>query len=272
MSQGTIIVIVCVCLFPVFLLGGISLAYFLKRNYLGIRNVKWMKLSAYIAAPAPEMVTWLLNRFSFYQSLDRTYQYRLANRMKIFLLDLNFEEEGVKATEELKWILAATCAQITIGLERPWLKKNKRFIFTDQTSEYKKGLVRINAQELREGFYNGQDGVNDGIKLVFFALEYENRFREEEDFAELWSDTWYRVWLRATKDELQRLSALGFSSNRTGVSIDLNEFQHITIVYFFEMPEKLKQRHPNLYQATRKLMNWDPINKRKLEVRKLDDH
>jgi len=259
MSQGTIILIVCVCLFPVFLLGGISLAYYLNRNYLGIRNIKWTMLSAYVASPAPEMIAWLSHRFPFYSSLDRQYQNRLANRMKIFLLDLNFEEEGVKATEELKWILAATCAQITIGLDRPWLKKNKRFIFTDQACEYRKGVVKINANELREGFYNGQDGLNEGIKQVFFALEYENRFREGEDYSELWSDTWYRMWLRATKEELQRFSALGFSTSRTGVTIDLNEFQHITIAYFFEMPEKLRQRHPDLYQATRKLMNWDPI-------------
>ena len=119
-----------------------------------------------------------------------------------------------------------------------------------------RGVVILSKPSLLEGFSESPHGENVGVH------EFTHLVEEQEAESGLPSDVppeIARQWVEYVARELAHPS-----NQRNGISdyayTNDREFLAVVSEYFFESPEKLKTRDPNLYDLLRRLFHQDPVN------------
>ena len=192
--------------------------------------------------------------------LKRTYNFRRLKR---------FHFQGLEANEEIAILISAAAVQVSFGLKKYHLP-----FFTD-IYVLSDAYQTINAKELYighvsptgiyiswkhfvQGFTDYSDGFNVALHEMAHALHHENFIKEtgidwdfRQDFDRLPS-TYGPLVTKAIVEKKSYLRGYAFTN--------FQEFWAVSVEYFFENPQGLKDNLPQLYAILCDTLNQDPLH------------
>ena len=177
---------------------------------------------------------WLEAHVPFYRALDAAERRRFERDVQFFLAEQRFEGVGVEVTDELRLAVAAGAALLLHG--RPdweWPARRTILFYAD----------RFDADYFEDeaGEFDGMAHAQGPIILSAKAVE----------------EGWAEAWRRLIRQEMVKVRQ-GRSLLRRYAATNAAEFFAVAVENFFERPELLAHRHPELFAALRAFFNLDP--------------
>ena len=223
-----------------------------------------------------EYCTILNEKVLFFQKLNTSDKIKFETRMSEFLSTVSIT--GIDTTvEALDTVLVAASAIIPIFAFSNWRYNNLNEVllypqsFNEQfnlTSEQDKpiiGMVGTGAMHrvmilskpaLREGFSNKLDKNNTGVNEFVHLIDKSDG--ETDGVPENLLDKQYILpWINLIHENLKEILADKSDINPYGATNKV-EFFAVVSEYFFERPDTLKIKHPQLYQLLEKIFKQNP--------------
>jgi Mlc titration factor MtfA (ptsG expression regulator) len=229
-----------------------------------------------VAEPIPISYKQLLQQHvDYYQKLDVADQHRFEGVISDFIANVRIEGVGLEVSD-LDRVLVAASAVIPIFGYQEWRYQNltnvilypdtfnNDFQFEGESrnimgmvgSGYMNGQMLLSRAALVQGFssqsgkhntgihefvhlLDKSDGATDGVPEYMMAHEYAS------------------PWLRMMHQEINRIEK-GHSDIDPYAATNEAEFLAVVSEYFFEKPEQLQQKHPELYEQLSRLFSQDP--------------
>ncbi|RYE33242.1 MAG: zinc-dependent peptidase [Sphingobacteriaceae bacterium] len=217
----------------------------------------------------------LAEHVAFYQKLSPTQQQNFLLRMEGFLQETKIEGVGL-ALEDLDKVLIAASAIIPIFGFKDWRYTNLTSIIlypdTFNNDFQFEGGKREIAGMVGSGFMNGQMLLSRAaLRKGFSALAGENNTAIHEfvhlldkgDGAtdglpeQLIPHEYAAPWVKLMHQEIKKIEA-GKSEIDVYASTNEAEFFAVAAEYFFEKPEKFRQKHPELYELLCRIFLQNP--------------
>jgi Mlc titration factor MtfA (ptsG expression regulator) len=251
------------------------MAKFLQRFFDWIFNDK----ASYNAAPEPELLIPRENANAYAAIISRVMPYfgklgdankqRFLKRVYNFKKGKSFHFQGLNPSEEVEILVSAAAVQVSFGL------KNYRLPFFKEIYILSDAYQAINAKEMFighvsptgiyiswkhfvQGFANYNDGVNVALHEMAHALHHENFIQEtgidwdfRQDFDKL-PAIFGPLMTQAIVDRRSYLRGYAFTN--------FHEFWAVSVEYFFENPQELKDNLPQLYAILCDTLNQDPLH------------
>ncbi|WP_158827256.1 zinc-dependent peptidase [Mucilaginibacter lacusdianchii] len=217
----------------------------------------------------------LQQQVAYYQKLDAASQARFQGLVAEFIQTVRIEGVGLEV-DDLDRLLVASSAVIPIFGYQEWRYKNltnvilypdtfnNDFQFEGESrnimgmvgSGYMNGQMLLSRAALLKGFssqsgkqntgihefvhlLDGADGATDGVPEYLLAHEYA------------------QPWLRMMHQEINRIEK-GHSDIDPYAATNEAEFLAVAAEYFFEKPEQLQQKHPEMYEQLCRLFAQNP--------------
>lgn len=220
-------------------------------------------------SPDPELEAFLEINIPYFRNLTEKKQEVFSRRVRHFIRSKTFEtREGLELTDEMMQIIASSAIKLTFGLRRYLLDSfDKIIIFPDHfysgflRSEVKGetiglGYILFSWKDFRAGDEITNDKVNLGIHEFTHALSYE----AEDDNVDNYFCTHYNEFIEFTvQEEIQHklkdkniIRDYGFSNE--------HEFFSVITEVFFENPQDLNEKSPDLYRRLAIMYNQDPLD------------
>lgn len=208
---------------------------------------------------------------AYYKVLSVEDQQKFERMLVRFMYSKRFIARGVPAiTDEMKVLVSATAIQLTFGLPEIYLANfDKILIYPDEYYSHvnkryhlgevnpRAGIIVLSWKAFVQGYGNLTDSFNLGIHELAHAIHFENRiFNEEFDFLD-----------KEAVEELNKITAREVKLIRYNpekhflrkyAGTNEYEFFAVSLEYFFEQPNKMKQAIPDLYHTLKRLLNQDP--------------
>ncbi|HOP28014.1 MAG TPA: zinc-dependent peptidase [Spirochaetota bacterium] len=242
---------------------------------------KYRKRKRIAAAPFPEeWKTILSDLVIFYKQLGDDDKYLFEKKVQIFLDEkiITGIETGVDDSTRL---LIASAAVIPVFRISDWEynslgeilvypdRFNSDYSFTDDERNILGMVVSntssliISKKELFKGF-SAMDGSNTAIHEFMHKIDEEDGEIDGLPVLMLNSKN-IEEWKKARETEIGLIRS-GHSDMNPYALSGHAEFLAVSGEYFFESPEKLKKRNPELYRIMRILFNQDPASLIKSET------
>ncbi|MEO7307465.1 MAG: M90 family metallopeptidase [Ferruginibacter sp.] len=228
-----------------------------------------------VTDPIPvQLIKILEEEVPFYQQLDKTKQTEFEERAADFLTQVKIT--GVKTTvEEIDRVLIAASAIIPIFNFPGWKyhNLNEVLLYPDsfdhefqQQGEGRNilGMVGSGAMnqvmilsqfELRQAFSNETGKNNTAIHEFVHLLDKSDG--EIDGLPEALLDKKYiRPWLQLMRQKITEIYENDSDINHYGATNEA-EFFAVVSEYFFERPDLLKEKHPELYVLLSRIFNPD---------------
>lgn len=212
---------------------------------------------------------FLQTRFTYYKSLSPKGSRKFFKR---FCYILNNKEitgaEGFSVTDEMRYYIAACWVQITFGLDRykmpnyELIKLYESTFYSRKADAEVKGLTTATVlffswADFLDGYENTTDNYNVGIhefSHAFLISTFKNG-----DF-DVGFSSYIDQWFEATKVEFENLSE-GIPSHLRGyAAVNNYEFFSVCMENFFETPQVLKEKLPDIFYHLCYLLNQNPLN------------
>jgi MtfA peptidase len=216
-----------------------------------------------------DYATLISRVFPYFDKLNDANKQRFLKRVYNFRKAKSFHFHGLKPSEEIAILVSAAAVQVSFGL--------KRYRFSFFTSIYilSDAYQALNAKELFighvsptgiyiswkhfvEGFYNYSDAMNVALHEMAHALHHENFIQEtgidwdfRQDFDKLPS-IYGPLMTQAIVERRSYLRGYAFTN--------FHEFWAVSVEYFFENPQGLKDNLPQLYAILCATLNQDPLH------------
>ena len=218
---------------------------------------------------SPEAARWLRAEFPFYRFLE---QARLERDIKILLAEWTFEGVAdVEVTDALKTAVAAGAALLLHG--RPdweWPARHAILFYPDCFDDtyaageegefdgmaHAQGPVIFVAESVRQGWKHPADGHNVVLHEMAHLLDYESAFADGAP--SLVASESLKAWRELVRREIRRIR-IGRSMLRRYAARDPAELFAVAVENFFERPERMAERHPELFAALRNIFRIDPL-------------
>ncbi len=250
-------------------LGGAWLYRFLTRH---IRQRAMIR-----QAPFPtEWERILEQHVSFYQRLSLPDQNRFREEVHIFLREKRIT--GIRTSvDDTVRVLVAASAIIPIFGFPGWEWEHVREILIYPTSfdeGYQMGsgqehpisgmvgtgamnrMMILSKPDVLQGFQRPSHGHNVGIHEFTHLLDKADGTVDGVPEIALPSRA-IRPWLNLVKNEMDKIRQGHSDINPYGLTNEA-EFFAVVSEYFFEKPEKMKQKHPALYSMLKQIFRQDP--------------
>jgi Mlc titration factor MtfA (ptsG expression regulator) len=236
------------------------------------------------AQPFPPAWRECLERwFPLFAKLPKADQDELQGHIQVFLAEKNFEGcGGLKITEEMKVIIAAQACLLLLHRETDYYSRLHSILVYPSTYVAKEldysGHVVIaqDSDRLGESWHTGAVvlawdsartgamGTNDGQNVVFH--EFAHQLDQEDGHADgapiLAQRTRYAQWARVLGREFKQLCDDAASDRKTLLdhygAKNPAEFFAVATECFFEKPQKLRHKHPELYEELKEFYRQDP--------------
>ena len=270
----------CLCLSLLFIARGRSVVLFLLLIWGGGVLYFLFFLGRYFRREriaktglASGVKTVLAEKVSFYSGLSRKDKKEYESNIAIFLAEHRITGiDGVEITDEIKALVAATAVRLTF--RRPgWEYHNFGEIliypsgfaadgsystksgggFTAAGLVHSQGGVILSLPHLIRSFEHSNDGFNVGYHEFAHVLDG----RRPDGIPDELSLGSYRPWAEAMQAEFQRVHS-HHSILRDYAGTNPAEFFACAVEYFFEKPEKMKERAPEVYTQLSAFFNQDP--------------
>jgi Mlc titration factor MtfA (ptsG expression regulator) len=255
--------------------------------FLIIRNVakggemKWV-------SPTEEFpVSWriyLRGNVAFYNALTAEEQLSFEQRVQEFLLNCRITGVGVPVDDEDKLLVAASAIIPIFGFKewRYWnlfevlvypKSFNEEFEFagTDKSilgmvgTGYMDGKMILSKEALHFGFKNESDKRNTAIHEFVHLIDKMDA--NIDGIPKVLLEKQYVIpWMELMKKETQQIILNKSDINPYGATNN-EEFFAVTSEYFFERPQLLEQKHPELYDLLAGMFKHDVSERRLVKAK-----
>jgi len=231
----------------------------------------------------PAYRTILKRQVTYYQNLSEADKAKFEQRMDDFLNDVHIEGVGTEITD-LDRVLIAAGAVIPIFGFPDWKYKNltnvilypdtfdQEFQFEGENrnilgmvgSGYMNGQMLLSRAALIQGFSKSAGQGNTAIHEFVHLLDKSDG--ETDGIPANFMERAYAIpWLKMMHSEMHRIAAGKSDINPYGLTNEA-EFLAVAAEYFFEKPDQLKHKHPEIYAALSKVFGQDPAKGTEFET------
>lgn len=232
----------------------------------------------------------LLNNIAFFRGLDKSKRQQFENDVRAFLDEVRIT--GVDTTvDNLDRILVACSAVIPVFAFPDWRYTNLEEVLlysdtfnsgfqtegTDRSimgmvgSGYMEGKMLLSKHALQQGFKNDSDKNNTAIHEFVHLIDKSDG--ATDGIPELLLSKQYTLpWLDMTFQKMQEILKDKSDINPYGTTSKA-EFFAVVAEYFFERPDLLQQKHPELYHLLHQIFKQDPavvLQKEKAKIGRND--
>ncbi len=213
---------------------------------------------------------WLTTHVPFYRALDAAGRRRFERDVQFFLAEQRFEGVGIEVTDELRLAVAAGAALLLHG-RSDWEWPARRTILfyadrfdadylEDEAGEFDgmahaQGPIILSAKAVTEGWAVPNDGSNVVLHELAHVFDFGNL--DADGMPTLLDPASAEAWRRLIRREMVKVRQ-GRSLLRRYAATNAAEFFAVAVENFFERPELLAHRHPELFAALRAFFNLDP--------------
>jgi len=227
--------------------------------------------------------TILSEKVSFYQKLIAEDKAKFEQSIDKFLADVHIEGVGTEITD-VDRVLIASGAIIPIFGFPDWKYKNltniilypdtfdQEFQFEGENrnilgmvgSGYMNGQMLLSRAALLKGFSGSAGQGNTAIHEFVHLLDKSDG--DTDGIPTNFMEQAYVVpWLKMMHQEMHRIAAGKSDFNPYGLTNEA-EFLAVAAEYFFEKPDQLKHKHPELYEVLSKIFGQDPATNTAFEI------
>ncbi len=216
----------------------------------------------------PSQVSILENEFDFYKRLNTREKLQFHHRVARFISEKRFiGRDGLVVTEQIEVLVAAVGCMLSFG------RKNFEYslienvlIYPDEFysaindahhkgefNPHGKALV-LSWKDFEIGYQIENDNRNLGIHEFMHAMQLEaikSRDLDSTRFAKQFQNILKRLTHQEVKDKLDETRYF-----RAYAFTNQYEFMAVLAEYFFESPKDFKSHFPEIYNYTKKLLNF----------------
>ena len=252
----------------------VALFFILLFSYLAFRKRKPERTSL-SNADRNKFRSILQEEISFYNTLGAKEQVRFLILLERFLSDVNIEGVGTEISD-VDRVMIASSAIIPIFGFPDWKYKNltniilypdtfnNDFQFEGGAREimgmvgggYMNGQMLLSRSALTKGFSKIPGKENTGVHEFVHLLDSADGATDGIPDA-LISHEYAKPWLQMIHNEMHKIESGHSDINPYAVTNEA-EFLAVSSEYFFEKPEKFKDKHPELYEQLCLVFNQDP--------------
>jgi Mlc titration factor MtfA (ptsG expression regulator) len=204
----------------------------------------------------------------YFNQLNESNKQKFLKRVYNFRKSKSFHFQGLDAQEEIMILISAASVQISFGLKNYLLPFFKEVYILSDAYQALGGKelyighvsptgIYISWKHFVQGFANYSDGVNVALHEMAHALYHENFIREtgvDWDFRNDFDKLPAVFGPIMTQVIVQRKSYL-----RGYAFTNFQEFWAVSVEYFFENSQGLKDNLPQLYTILCDTLNQDPL-------------
>ena len=201
----------------------------------------------------------------FYQKLDKKEKELFRVKVKTFLKEVYIDAVGFEL-ETLDIVLVAASAVIPVFYFDSWQYRNLSsvIIYPDNfntdlmyqgenrivagmigSGRYENQMI-LSRKALHQGFKNNTDKNNTAIHEFVHLIDKSDGVVDGIPSA-LLSNTYVIPWLKLIHDEMEAINS-NESDIRAYGGTNQQEFFAVAAEYFFERPDLLKRKHPELFK------------------------
>ncbi len=223
----------------------------------------------------PGIKKTLLEKVSFYRNLSSQDKIIYESNIAIFLSEHSISGvDGIKITDEIKALVAASAVRLTF--RRPgWEYYNFGEIliypggfspegnystksqsgFTAAGMVHSQGGVILSLPHLMNSFAHDNEGFNVGYHEFAHVLDG----RRPDGIPDELNLGSYKPWAQAMQEEFEKVHD-HHSILRNYAGTNPAEFFACSVEYFFEKPEKMKARAPEVYEQLSAFFDQNPAS------------
>lgn len=210
---------------------------------------------------------WLEQTYPWHGAIDRE---RFEKDVKIVLDEWSFEGvDEVDVTEEMRLGVAAAAALLLHGRPQWELPPRQTVLFypdrfdEDYLSEetgafdgmaHQQGPIILSTIAIEESWADPRDGSNVVLHELAHLLDYKNAFAD--GVPSLLDPGSTVAWQELVRKETRRIR-LGRSMLRRYAAKNPAEFFAVAVENYFERPDVMAERHPELHAALKALFNLE---------------
>jgi len=225
---------------------------------------------AILAEPFPtRWREFLLERYDHYERLDAAWRARFEDDVRIFVAEKRITGIGLEATPELRLLVAASAVTLSVGWpDYEWDQLTEVLLYPDDFDRdynvgaeelagqaHSEGTLILSVPSLEESFEYPDDAYHVGIHEFTHLLDLEQaRFGGIP--AGLQGDS-AREWVEVAEREMARMSKGRSAFDEYGAD-DPVEFLGVAVEAFFEVPQRVRRRHPDVYRLLSEYFRQDP--------------
>jgi len=223
----------------------------------------------------------LAEHVAYYQNLEADKQLKFEGMIASFIQNIRIEGVGLEVTE-LDKVLVSASAVIPIFGYQEWKYTNltnvilypdafnNDFQFEGEDdgsrnmlgmvgSGYMNGQMLLSRAALVAGFSSSSGKQNTGIHEFVHLLDKSDGATDGVPENLLGHD-YATPWLKMMHQEIHRIETGSSDINPYGATNEA-EFLAVASEYFFEKPEQLQNKHPELYEQLSRIFAQDPAAK-----------
>jgi len=244
--------------------GGVGLAV---RASLGRRAARRRAL---LAAPFPKAWREALARScDHYERLDGAWRARFEDDVRIFLAEKRITGVGTEVDDELRLLVAASAVTLSVGWpEYEWIQLTEVLLYPDDFDRdyrfggderagetHPWGTVILSVPALLESFEVPDDAFHVGLHEFAHLLDVDQSHFDGIPVGLAGDEA--RRWTAVAEREMERMRS-GRSLFDDYGAHDPVEFLGVAVEAFFEVPQRVRRRHREVYEILSAYFRQDP--------------
>lgn len=215
-------------------------------------------------------------RVEFYRRLDDAGRARFERNLRTVLADYRFEGVGMEIDDELRILAASGAAVLLQGRDWDYPAVRTVLFYPDHFSDdyevaasgeiagmvQRQGSIVFSAKALRDGWRREHDGRNVAIHEFAHVLDLEDGVAD--GVPSMMSGGSVEPWTDLVKKEMRRIKRHASALRSYGATNEA-EFFAVAAEVFFERPDTLERKHPELFDDLEHLFRFDPGDRREGE-------
>ena len=225
---------------------------------------------AALARPFP--ARWrelLVEGYDHYERMDAAWRARFEDDVRLFLAEKRITGIGIETSEELRVLVAASAVTLSVGWpDYEWDQLTEVLLYPDDFDRdyafggsersgeaHPWGTVILSVPSLHESFEVPDDAYHVGIHEFAHLLDVDQTHFDGIPVG--LSGVRAREWVRIAEQEMERLRHGRSEFDEYGAN-DPVEFLGVAVEAFFEIPQRVRRRHRELYAILAEYFGQDP--------------
>lgn len=228
--------------------------------------------------PGNNLAELLASHIAFYQRLDVGGKLRFEKLISEFLQEIRIEGVGMELTDTDRIMVASSAVIPVFGFDG-WHYQNltnvivypdafdgdfqfegeNRSILGMVGTGYMNGQMLLSHDSLVKGFSKNSGKENTGIHEFVHLIDKSDGATDGIPEAVMQHD-YATPWLKMMHQEIHRIKE-GKSDINPYALTNEAEFLAVASEYFFEKPDQLQNKHPELYEQLSMIFSQDPASK-----------